>query len=325
MYTVLFTIMLVLLAALVAVLAFWRRLIKALTEMAREGAPPAKPAAVPAAAALDSPLAVKRSEVWAAGDARGSRERKEMLILESLLFASAKPLSIERAAQVVELDEAATRKLLSTLRNEYRTAGRSFLIDEVAEGFKMVTRGEYGKYVSDYYKIKVKTALSRQALESLAVVAYKQPVTRSDIEGVRGVNVDAVVAGLMERNLIRSRGRRAGAGRPLLFGTSDYFLEYFGLKSLDDLPTLEDIEPLEEIKRGAEFLTEYERRLRKTDFEEKDGELPFKGAAETKDQQATGEGEAAKEAPPRDERSEAKRNAQDKPGKAAKAKPKKKT
>jgi segregation and condensation protein B len=315
MYTVLFTIMLVLLAALAALLGFWRKLVKALAEIARDSVPAAKQAAV-AESAQTSPIAAKRSEIWAAGDAKGSLERKELLILESLLFASAKPLSIERAAQVVGLEEAATRKLLGTLRNEYRTAGRSFLIDEVAEGFKMVTRGEYGKYVSDYYKIKVKTALSRQALESLAVVAYKQPVTRSDIEGVRGVNVDAVVSGLMERNLIRSRGRRAGAGRPLLFGTSDYFLEYFGLKSLDDLPTLEDIEPLEEIKRGAEFLTEYERRLRKTDFEEKDVELPFERPAEA---------EAGPQAPKEDgAKRQKKETGKDKPGQVDDPQPKKK-
>ncbi len=276
MQTVLLTILTILFSALVGLLFFREKLIKGLVEAARAVAPPpaaASSAAVPAVA----PASGRRLGFWLAGDAEGSRERKDLLILESLLFASSRPLAVARAAEVLDKSEEYTRKTLGELRNEYRSAGRSFLIDEVAAGFKMVSRGDYGKYISDYYKIKVKTALSRQALETLAVIAYKQPITRSEIEIVRGVNVDAVVAGLMERNLVRSRGRRAGVGRPLLFGTSNYFLEYFGLKSLDDLPTLDDIEPLEEIKRGANFLTEYERRLQKTGFEDKEGELPFDG------------------------------------------------
>ncbi len=278
MQIVLLTILTILLGALVLLLFFREKLIKVLVKAARTAAPPVAVAS-PAVAAAVAPVSGRRLDFWLEGDAAGAQERKDLLILESLLFASSRPLDVVRAATVLDKSEEYTRKTLGVLRNEYRSAGRSFLIDEVATGFKMVSRGDYGKYISNYYKIKVKTALSRQALETLAVIAYKQPITRSEIETVRGVSVDAVVAGLMERNLACSRGRRAGVGRPLLFGTSGYFLEYFGLKSLDELPTLDDIEPLEEIKRGANFLTEYERRLQKTGFEDKDGELPFDGDA----------------------------------------------
>ncbi len=281
MFIILITTLILLLTVLVVIYLFWRRLEK--------GLPAAPPVVIPRhrhGEEAGLPPLGGRADPWA-GDAKGSEERRDQLVVESLLFASSRPLSVDRAAQVLGRSEDYVRKALVTLRNEYRSAGRSFMIDEVGGGFKMLCRGEYGKYISEYYKIRVKTALSRQALETLAVIAYKQPVTRSEIESIRGVNVDAVVAGLLERNLIRGRGRREGVGRPLLLGTGDYFLEYFGLKGLDDLPTLEDIEPLEEIKRGANFLNEYEKRLQKTGFEEKDGELPFDGEGEAKPETAS--------------------------------------
>jgi segregation and condensation protein B len=173
-------------------------------------------------------------------------------IVEALLFASSEPLTAERAAVLVPgvgRDEVA--QAVRELRDDYAGDGRSFQIVEVAGGYQLTTKPEYAVWVEKLFESSSKARLSRAALETLAVVAYKQPVLRSVIESVRGVNVDGVLRTLMERNLVRMVGRGEGPGRPLLFGTTRDFLLQFGISRLSDLPKVEEIAELVGEKPGA--------------------------------------------------------------------------
>ncbi len=163
-------------------------------------------------------------------------------IIEALLFVSDKPVSIETLKAVLkDVDPTEIRAIIEELNGEYSSSGRSFAIKEIAGGFQMLTDPVYSKWISALYK-KPPDRLSGPGLETLAIIAYKQPLTRSQIEIIRGVNVDGVLHTLEERNLIRSRGRSEGPGRPILYGTTPEFLQHFGLKSLDELPKLKEFQ-----------------------------------------------------------------------------------
>ncbi|MFH1825332.1 MAG: SMC-Scp complex subunit ScpB [Candidatus Firestonebacteria bacterium] len=163
-------------------------------------------------------------------------------IIECLLFVSGKPLSVKRINEVLEeFDEEVARKLLAELQIEYETLGRPFSIVEIAEGFQIVTKPQFAVWIKRLYKARIVTRLSKAALETLAIVSYKQPVTRLEIEGIRGVSTEGVLETLLERNLIAIKGRKECIGRPLLYGTTQEFLRYFGLKSLVDLPRVEEL------------------------------------------------------------------------------------
>ena len=123
---------------------------------------------------------------------------------------------------------------------------------EIAGGFQIVSRSEYAPYVQKLYKGRQASRLTQRGLETLAIIAYKQPITKNEMENIRGVNVDGVVKTLLERNLIKIEGREKAPGNPLLYGTTKYFLEYFGLKSLEDLPKLKEIDEL--LKEDTKFL-----------------------------------------------------------------------
>ncbi len=163
--------------------------------------------------------------------------------IEALLFISEKPVALEQIAEVMEEGVGAVdvRKLIEDLREEYDTKQRGMVIVEIAGGYQMLSSSHYVSFVRNFLKTKVKEKLSRPSLETLAIVAYKQPVSRGDIELVRGVNSDGVVLHLLNKGLIKIVGKKDVAGRPFLYGTSKLFLEYFGLKSLRDLPKLEDV------------------------------------------------------------------------------------
>jgi len=158
-------------------------------------------------------------------------------ILEAILLASPEPLSVRRIAEVIGLDEKDARILVEDLKKEYSQPGRGLLLQEMAGGYVLTTRPEYGEYVEKLLAPKGK-GLSHAALETLAIIAYRQPITKAEMEGVRGVKVDRSVETLLERNLIREVGRRDGPGRPMIYGTTKDFLTYFGLKDLSDLPPL---------------------------------------------------------------------------------------
>ncbi|MCR4336307.1 MAG: SMC-Scp complex subunit ScpB [Candidatus Omnitrophica bacterium] len=162
--------------------------------------------------------------------------------VEAILFVNEKPVMLEQLQEALETVDAATvRGLVQELQKEYEANQRGMIIVEVAGGYQMVSNSLFTSYLYNFFKKKVKERLSRAALETLALVAYKQPVSRADIEMVRGVNSDGVVTHLLERELIKVVGRKEVAGRPFLYGTTRQFLEYFGLKSLKDLPRLEDV------------------------------------------------------------------------------------
>lgn len=165
--------------------------------------------------------------------------------VESLLFISDKPIEIDQIKEALETFEAAEiRQMIKVLQDEYAEHARGMSIIEIAGGFQMLTNPQYAEYVRNFFKTRVKEKLSRPALEALAIIAYRQPVSRADVELIRGVNSDGVVTHLLEKGLIKIVGRKDIPGRPFIYGTTKLFLEYFGLKSLKDLPKLEDVSEL---------------------------------------------------------------------------------
>lgn len=163
-------------------------------------------------------------------------------IIEAILFISEKPIPPEQIAEAMDGASAAdVRTLLGELKAEYESKGRGMVIVEIAGGYQMLSNPQLASYVRNFLKTKVKERLSRPALETLAIVAYKQPVSRGDVELIRGVNSDGVVLHLLNKGLIKIVGKKDVPGRPFLYGTAKVFLEYFGLKSLRDLPKLEDV------------------------------------------------------------------------------------
>ncbi|MFA4854112.1 MAG: SMC-Scp complex subunit ScpB [Candidatus Omnitrophota bacterium] len=161
--------------------------------------------------------------------------------VEALIFASEKPVTLEQLKKVLGNPESGeVRKIVDGLKSEYETQNRGFRIVEIAGGFQMITCSAFAPFLKKLYKDRSVDKLSKPALESLAIIAYKQPLTKSEIESLRNVNVDGVMKSLLEKNLIRISGRKKVPGRPFVFGTTRQFLEHFGLKSLENLPNFED-------------------------------------------------------------------------------------
>ncbi len=165
-------------------------------------------------------------------------------IIESLLFVSRDPLSIEQMKKVLsDSDTQGIRQALQNLAEAYETRKGGFFLTEVAGGFQLRTRPEYREWVKRLIQPPA-VRLSRAAMETLAVAAYKQPVIRSDIEHIRGVDCGGILRMLLERKLIRVLGRKKIPGRPLIYATTKQFLELFDLKNLTELPTPKEIEAL---------------------------------------------------------------------------------
>lgn len=165
-------------------------------------------------------------------------------ILEALLFVSGSPLSLERMKEIVGgVNKRDLQRLLDEMAEEYRRGERGFSLVEVAEGFQFRTRTEHAEWVRKLMKIKT-SALSQPALETLAIIAYRQPVVRGDIEKVRGVDSGGVLRTLLEKKLVKIIGKKDVPGKPLVYGTSKRFLEVFGLKDLSELPTLKELDSL---------------------------------------------------------------------------------
>lgn len=166
-------------------------------------------------------------------------------IVEAMLFATDSPLSLSRISSILkDLKPREVKSLIDQLNREYKARNQGFAIREIASGYQMYTLPEYTFWVNQIYDHRKKQRLSQAALETLAIVAYKQPLIRSEIEHIRGVNCEGVLHTLLERNLITVVGREKKAGRPLLYGTTKEFLSYFGLKKLQDLPRMEELESL---------------------------------------------------------------------------------
>ena len=166
-------------------------------------------------------------------------------IIEAVIFAADGPVSLEQLGQLLEtLDGNAVVKAVRELQQEYEKTRRSFQIVEIANGFQLRTRHEYAPWIKKFYTTEISSRLSVSALEALAIIAYKQPATRAEVEEVRGVNSDSVIRTLLERNLIRLLGRKQAPGMPMLFGTTTEFLMHFGLRDLSELPSVEEIETM---------------------------------------------------------------------------------
>ncbi|MBW1781348.1 MAG: SMC-Scp complex subunit ScpB, partial [Deltaproteobacteria bacterium] len=168
-------------------------------------------------------------------------EKPPKLIIEALLFASSKPLNpqeIHRCLPDMTLPDI--RAALTELQGEYEAMQRSFRLKEVAQGYQIRTKSGYAPYVLRMLKSSP-ARLSRAALETLAIVAYKQPIIRQEIERFRGVDVGGILRTLLEKDLIRIMGRKSLPGRPLIYGTTKRFLEVFDLKDLGSLPRLKEI------------------------------------------------------------------------------------
>jgi len=166
-------------------------------------------------------------------------------IVEALLIASDIPLTQQRLNDSVEEGlEIDLQACVEHLNIIYRDTRRSFFIDQIGGGYIIMTHRDFEQNIRRFINRSGRIRLSSAALETLAIIAYRQPVSRSDIESIRGVNSDAVLATLLERNLIVVKGRADQPGRPLLYGSSDDFLKYFGLNSPADLPRLKELEKL---------------------------------------------------------------------------------
>ena len=162
-------------------------------------------------------------------------------IIEALLFVSEKPVLIEQIRGVLDdLDSAEIREVLEELKTEYLNSNSGLRIVEVAGGFRIVTAPELSGFLKKFYR-KPPERLSRPALEVLSIIAYKQPITRIEIESIRGVDSSSIVKNLANKSLVRSTGRRKAPGRPFVYATTRQFLEYFGLRSLEELPKIEQL------------------------------------------------------------------------------------
>ena len=163
-------------------------------------------------------------------------------MVEAILFASDAPLSAAELARIDEsLDEERVEALVQELRLEYDREGRAFSLFEIAGGYQLLTRPEFGPLLERFDTVPVSSRLSAPALETLAIIAYRQPVGRAEVEEIRGVGAGGVLKTLQERDLVEVVGRGEGLGRPLLYGTTRHFLEHFGFRSLDDLPRPDEL------------------------------------------------------------------------------------
>ncbi len=165
-------------------------------------------------------------------------------IVEAILFASDAPLPVSKIAEIIGDGTARdVKKHIGELNKKYESQGASFRIEEIAAGYQMLTLPAYNEWITKLLRARQETKLSQAALETLAIVAYKQPILRADVEAIRGVAAGEVLNRLRELNLVKIVGRADDIGRPLLYGTTKKFLDVFGLASLDDLPKDEELIP----------------------------------------------------------------------------------
>jgi segregation and condensation protein B len=166
-------------------------------------------------------------------------------VIEALLFVHQHPLTVDNISKIMgdEAGKKVIKEALEELVTDYQGMGRSFQLMEVGEGYQFRTKAEYAPWIRNLRKVKP-TRLSQSALETLAIVAYRQPIVRAEIEHVRGVDSGWVLNSLLEKGLIKILGRKEVAGRPLVYGTSRRFLEVFGLRDLSGLPTMQELDAL---------------------------------------------------------------------------------
>jgi len=165
----------------------------------------------------------------------------DLRTLEALLFSTHHPLTAGRLAELLDLESTKPiRRAIKELNEQYIAGDRSFRVEQVAGGYQMLTLPEFGDVLKTLHQREVDAKLTKAALETLAIIAYKQPILRADIEAIRGVACGETIRSLMEKHLVKIAGRAEIPGRPILYGTTKRFLELFGLNSLKDLPQGED-------------------------------------------------------------------------------------
>ncbi|GAA0069215.1 SMC-Scp complex subunit ScpB [Clostridium sardiniense] len=174
-----------------------------------------------------------------------SRKEPTKAIIEALLFVSGEPLSLREIAVNLEITPKYTEEILGEMMLDYEVSNRGIKLIVLNGAYQLVTKNEYSDYIQKLLKKNRRQSLSQASLESLAIIAYKQPITRVDIDEIRGVKSDSAIQKLIERELIAEVGRLEVPGRPILYGTTDEFLRQFGLAGLDELPSLDLFEDIE--------------------------------------------------------------------------------
>ncbi|MDY6038734.1 MAG: SMC-Scp complex subunit ScpB [Eubacterium sp.] len=162
--------------------------------------------------------------------------------LESLMYIWGEPLDIKDAAEAAEISKEEALECFLELRDEYDQEGRGLMIRQIKNSFQFVTRPENADAIEKLCRPVKTRKLTQAALETLAIVAYKQPVTKSEIDAIRGIKSDRIIEGLMKKDLVCEKGRSDGIGRPILYGTTDNFLKQFGLTNIKELPEFEEHE-----------------------------------------------------------------------------------
>ncbi len=210
-------------------------------------------------------------------------------IVFSLLFASDEPLSARRIAAVVnDTNAAEVRDSLFRINTELQNGNLCIKLENIAGGYQLTTKPEFARYIAGLYTGKRKHRLSRAGMETLAIIAYKQPVTRAAIEQVRGVNCGGVLSTLMERSLIKITGKDKVLGAPFLYGTTSEFLEYLGLNNLKDLPTIEELESVLETKEKEGEEDEHDEPATGEVLSARPLEKPFEQASEKSGVESSG-------------------------------------
>jgi segregation and condensation protein B len=172
--------------------------------------------------------------------------------IEALIFASSEPVSVKTMTEIIGVNEHTIKQIISDLVEDYHRTKRGIQIIEVANGYQYCTHPECAPYVEKLQKLPRNVGLSQAAIETLAIIAYKQPITKAEVESLRGVSVESALATLVEKSLVEEIGRKDGPGRPILYGTTKKFLKYFGLNSLNDLPKIPEWINSGEFKFGKE-------------------------------------------------------------------------
>lgn len=174
--------------------------------------------------------------------------KEKMGIIEGILFAAGEPVSIKEIAAIIQEDVNATEDLLNKTKNLFDYERRGIQIKKIQNQYQLATRSEHYEYIKEIMVSKNAMGLSKAALETLAIIAYKQPVTRMDIEALRGVKCESSLRRLMDKSLIKVKGRLNSPGKPIIYVTTSDFLKYIGIENLDQLPEIEDFEIEDEIE-----------------------------------------------------------------------------
>lgn len=162
-------------------------------------------------------------------------ENKLMAIIEGILFVSGDPVNIAELCRYLEVSEEELLCAIQKLQKEYALPSRGIMVSRVGNSVRLTTKPEIFCFIEKVFKPKINSQLSRAALETLAIILFKQPVTKTEIEAIRGVNVEKALSSLQDKNLVHEIGRLDTPGRPILYGATDYCMEYFGLTSIDDI------------------------------------------------------------------------------------------